>query len=499
MSDLFNNLFIFEMANNHQGDVKHGLRIIQAMGKIARKYKVTGAIKFQYRELDTFIHPDYVTRSDVKHIPRFLSTRLTKDQFARLAQAARDEGLLIVVTPFDEPSVQLCLEHRADILKVASCSVTDWPLLAAIANTGKPVIASTGGATLQDIDKMVSFFTHRQVSLAVLHCVSLYPTPNDNLHLGFIERLRYRYPHLTIGYSGHEAPDNLDVVKVAVAAGAKILERHVGVETDTIKLNAYSMTPDQTDAWVNSALIARTIFGNDGEKLITQAEVDSLLSLQRGVYARCAIPKGSTITPENVYFAMPCQAGQLTSGQLGQYRTQWTASKDYESNEAIFEERSGRDTIGVIREMIHEAKGLLGEARIVFGSQYEIELSHHYGMENFRQTGALIVNLINREYCKKLVIMLPQQRHPNHRHRIKEETFHLLWGDLEITLNDRVIHMQAGDMLLIERGAWHSFTTKRGAIIEEVSTTHIKGDSEYEDEAISQKDILERKTILEDW
>ena len=79
MSEFFKDLFVFEMANNHQGSVEHGLKIIRAMAKLTRQYRIKGAIKFQYRDLDTYIHPDFRARTDVKHIPRFLSTRLTRN------------------------------------------------------------------------------------------------------------------------------------------------------------------------------------------------------------------------------------------------------------------------------------------------------------------------------------------------------------------------------------------------------------------------------------
>src|SRR5262249_51911374 len=181
-------LFIFEMANNHQGDVEHGLRIISEMGQIAGRYGVRAAVKLQYRQLDTFIHPDYVTRTDLKHIPRFLQTRLAAREFRRLVTAIRHAGLLAVVTPFDEPSVELALEHEVDILKVASCSALDWPLLEAMAVAGRPLICSTGGKSIHDVDKIVSFFDHRYVKdLALLHCVGLYPTPNAQVQMRFMQ------------------------------------------------------------------------------------------------------------------------------------------------------------------------------------------------------------------------------------------------------------------------------------------------------------------------
>ena len=80
-------LFVFEMANNHQGDVEHGLRIISEMGQIAGRHGVRAAVKLQYRDLDTFIHPEYAARTDIKHIPRFQSTRLAGRDFRRLVSA----------------------------------------------------------------------------------------------------------------------------------------------------------------------------------------------------------------------------------------------------------------------------------------------------------------------------------------------------------------------------------------------------------------------------
>jgi sialic acid synthase SpsE/quercetin dioxygenase-like cupin family protein len=499
VSELFQDLFVFEMANNHQGSVEHGLRIIKAMGKIARKHGVRAGMKFQYRDLDTFIHPDYRDRDDVKHIPRFLSTRLTDREFLTLIQAVRDEGLITVVTPFDEPSVGVCLDHGVQILKVASCSATDWPLLETIADAKKPMIVSTGGLPIYEIDKVYSFLTHREADFALMHCVAVYPTPNDRLQLDFIERMIRRYPKVPVGYSGHEAPDNLDPVKIAVSKGATILERHVGVPTDAIKLNAYSMTPEQTDAWVLSALRAREVCGGNGiNKQISQEEVDSLLSLKRGVFAARDLKKGEDIKREDVFFAMPCLEDQLTSGEFGRYRTTWIASKDYPRNAPIFEYQQP-DLISTTRSIVHDAKGMLYEARIEIGDDFEIELSHHYGLEHFRQTGALIITLINREYCKKLVVMLANQQHPKHCHELKEETFQLLWGDLEVHLDGNVVQMEPGDKMLVERGKWHSFSSRNGAIFEEISTTHVRGDSFYEDEQISQLDPMQRKTALEDW
>jgi sialic acid synthase SpsE/quercetin dioxygenase-like cupin family protein len=489
-------LFIFELANNHQGDVRHGRRIIDEMAKIARQFGIRAAVKLQYRNLATFIHPAFRT-GEHKHIKRFLSTELSKENYATLTEAIRDAGLVTICTPFDEESVDDIVNHGIEIVKVASCSANDWPLLQRIVDARKPVICSTGGLRLDEIDQVVNFFTHRHVQdFSILHCVGIYPTQNRGVQLNFMDTLKRRYHWLDVGYSGHEAPDNLDVVKVAVAKGAKILERHVGVATDTIKLNAYSMDPAQTARWVESALLAAEIGGAaDGTKVIAQEEVDSLLSLRRGTFARDAVAAGETLTRDKVFFAMPCADGQTTSSE---YQDSMVAAVPLAANAPVTERRA-RTLANQLRSLIHQAKGMLHEAQIAIGDKFTIEMSHHYGAEKFREHGALIVNLINREYCKKLIILLPGQRHPVHRHMKKEETFQLLHGDLEVNLNGVAHRVGRGGLLLVERGSWHSFGTVNGCIFEEVSTTHVLGDSYYEDPKIAALDPMQRKTILSMW
>jgi len=493
----FTDLFIFEMANSHQGSVEHGIDIIKAMSRIARKYNIKAAVKLQYRNLDTFIHPDYKERTDIKHIPRFMSTRLNFDQFTQLVDAIHEEGLIAISTPFDEASVEWCMDQGIDIIKVASCSSLDWPLLTQIAATHKPVIISTGGKTLSDIDKLYNFFIHKGTEFAFLHCVAEYPAPREHLQLDFIDRMNRRYPEVTIGYSGHENPDDIIVPMLATSKGAKIFERHVGLPTETISLNNYSMNPEQTDRFVKAVLDAKLICETKKEdgKYISQEEIDSLNSLMRGVYLNKVVKKGDVITKEDVFFAMPCQEKQTNSGE---FSDGIIAGKDYEVNEGLQEKKVITD-IGLVRNVVHDAKGMLYEAGIALGSEFEVELSHHYGMKHFRQNGAIIISIINREYCKKLLVILPGQKHPIHMHKVKEETFQLLYGDLTVNIEGRDRCMKPGEIQTVLRGEKHSFTSNKGAIFEEISTTHIKNDSYYEDPKIRNLDPIERKTILKNW
>jgi sialic acid synthase SpsE/quercetin dioxygenase-like cupin family protein len=493
----FDNLFIFEMANSHQGSVEHGIDIIKAMSRITRKYNVKAAVKLQFRNLDTFIHPDYKDRTDVKHIPRFMGTRLDYDQFNQLVEAIHDEDMIAISTPFDEDGVDWCMDMGIDIIKVASCSAMDWPLLTKIVFTHKPVIISTGGKTLSDIDKLYNFFTHKKCEFAFLHCIAEYPAPKERLQLDFINRMKRRYPDVTIGYSGHEDPDDNIVPMLAVAKGAKILERHVGLPTDTIKLNAYSMNPEQADRWVKAVLDARMICGmkRENTKYVSQDEMDSLRSLMRGVYLKRDIKQSEPISGEDVFFAMPLTPKQMTSGE---FTEGIIASKDYSANSPLQEKKVITD-MNLVRSVVHDAKGMLYEAGIALGNKFDIELSHHYGMKHFRQVGAIIISIVNREYCKKLLIILPGQKHPVHMHKEKEETFQLLYGDLEINIDGVERTLKPGDIQTVLRGTNHSFTSVKGAIFEEISTTHVMNDSYYEDPVIRSLSTEERKTILKKW
>ena len=495
MADQFNNLVIFELANNHHGSIEHAKYIIAKLGEAAAQRKINAAIKLQYRDLDTIIHPDYVGRADVKHIPRFLSTRLSQDEFKYLAEFIRTSDLHAVCTPFDEISVKLCLEHDIEILKVASCSANDWPLLEQIASAGKPVIISTGGQQFSGIDNIYNFFTHRHCDFALLHCVSLYPPQNSQIQLNVIDKMRRRYPNISIGWSGHENPSDFLVTQMAIAKGATILERHVGHAADKISLNAYSTEVDNIELWLDAILMAQKICGDANEKIIEKSELISLKELARGSYCAKPILKGEIITPNKVFFAMPCQDGQTTSSE---YLPTMIASKDYTPNEPLFEHRPLSDIVNM-RSDIHDIKSMLYEANVVIPNNFDLELSHHYGIGRFREIGAAIINIVNRQYCKKIIAVLPNQKHPMHFHKAKEETFQVLNGILTLATGSNTFDISAGSIFTIMPGEKHAFTSEKGCIFEEISTTHIKDDSYYCDPLIAATDVMQRKTILKEW
>lgn len=493
----FNDLFIFEMANNHQGSVAHGKAIIQAMGKIVKKHGLKAAIKFQFRDLPTFIHPKHKKKSDNKHVPRFVSTALVERDFKALIDEAKKQGLIVMATPFDEKSVDMAERLDVEILKVASCSATDFPLLAKIADAHKPTIVSFGGVSLKRIDDVVTFLDHRYVHFAIQHCVSIYPTPTEKLQLEQIAVLKRRFPSLTVGFSTHEGPENTENIQMAYARGARMYEKHVGIATDKIKLNAYSTTPEQTEAWVAALLRAKAAMGSE-EKVLDAQEQADLATLMRGVFAKKPIKKGQVIKASDMYFAFPIEEGQLPSGR---FIEGLKADRAYKKDQAVSANVrvDGFDKKHTVYQAIHAVKGMLNEAGVPITPEFQVELSHHYGLDNFDKYGAIIIDCINREYCKKIIVQLPGQTHPNHHHLKKEEAFHILAGVVEMDIDGRRKTLRAGDVQVIQRGQKHRFWTETGAIFEEISTTHFNDDSLYEDPKIAKMAREDRKTKLTNW
>ena len=491
-------LFILEMANNHMGDVAHGLKLVKAFGEVCRKYPYQFAFKLQYRDLDTFIHPDMQGRDDVKYIKRFSETRLTRQDFDVLVATIKAEGFLSMATPFDEASVTLIESQQLDLIKVASCSFGDWPLLERIAQTSKPIIASTAGASLETIDSVVSFFSHRQKTFAILHCVGEYPTPDDHMQLSQIDFMRARYPNIRIGFSTHENPDNIDIVKLAIAKNVNIFEKHVGLATEQYPLNAYSASPQQLDAWLQSAQYAMTICGEGYvRKIDNSLEAASLRALQRGVFAKNAVEKGKQLTIDDIYFAFPPEQGQYTANDWSKY-SQFVTVKDILPNQAVTPENTSRtETREKVFAIVQRINQFLKESRVVVPGSAELDISHHYGLDQFDEVGLTLITVVNREYCKKLLVSLPGQRHPEQWHDIKEETFHVLYGEVELCLDGKEQTYRPGDVVTVEPGTRHAWVSKTGAVIEEISTTHVVGDSFYTDEVIMANPV--RKTSLTYW
>jgi N-acetylneuraminate synthase len=317
-ADIFEDLFVLEMANNHLGKLERGLAIVSQFSKIIRFNNVRAAIKIQLRDVNTLIHADYRQRSDIRYIKKTLQTAMSTDDYTTLITAVRKAGAIPCATPFDESSVDLCVTLGVHIIKLASSDLNDWFLIEKIAKTRKPVIASTGGSSLKDIDDLVTFFENRNIPLAINHCVSLYPTEDSELEMNQIDFLRDRYPHVTVGFSSHEYHSWDASMYMAYAKGARTFERHIDIEDDGVKISPYCSTPAQIDTWFKAFRKAKEMSGGGPQtkRIPPVAEIKYLDALVRGIYAKRDLPAGTPLSEDDVYLAIPLLKGQMSCREL---------------------------------------------------------------------------------------------------------------------------------------------------------------------------------------
>jgi sialic acid synthase SpsE len=317
-ADIFDELFVLEMANNHLGDVQRGLKIITAYSRIVRFNNVRAAIKLQIRDVENFIHKDFRHRADIRYVKKTVDTQMSLDDFSTLVRAIRQGGCIPMATPFDEKSVDHCCDLGVQILKLASSDVNDWLLIERIAKTKKPVVVSTGGSSLKDIDDLVVFFENRRIPLAINHCVSIYPSEDRELELNQVDFLRARYPGHVIGFSSHEYHDWSSSMLVAYAKGARTFERHVDVPVEGAAVSPYCSVPEQIDTWFKAFHKAKEMCGSPGssKRIPPQKEIAYLDALVRGVYAKHDLSEGHALSDEDVYLAIPLQKGQISCREL---------------------------------------------------------------------------------------------------------------------------------------------------------------------------------------
>ena len=336
--EIFENLFVLELANNHWGSVERGLKIIRDFGTIVRYNNIKAAIKLQFRDVDNFIHPEFKGNQESRYIKKTEATKLSKEEFARLIEEVKNVGCIPMSTPFDEASVDLCVDFDLPIIKVASSDMNDWPLLEKIASTRKPVIISTGGASEKDLDDVVHFFEKRDIALAINHCVSLYPSEDDELNLNQIDYLKNRFPNHVIGLSTHEYHDWHSSLLISYGKGARSWERHIDINYEGIPVSNYCTLPEQADEWFKAFHKAVEMCGgsSDSRRVISKKETEYLDALVRGAYARHDLEPGYVLNAntfsKDFYLAIPLLKGQLSCREVmnGEKLT-----KSIKANEAL--------------------------------------------------------------------------------------------------------------------------------------------------------------------
>ncbi|WP_440911622.1 N-acetylneuraminate synthase family protein, partial [Candidatus Pelagibacter sp.] len=501
-------LVILEIANNHMGDLSHAKNIIDKYFNIIKKYKrnLQFAVKFQFRDIKTYIHKDYLKKPNHKYVARFFDTQLNESEWKRLIKYAKRK-FLIICTPFDEVSVKNIVKYNFDFLKIASCSMDEWPLLEYIAKFAKKkkIIASLGGGDEQSIRNIISFFSSekRKLNAKFLYCVAKYPTEPENLNLSYFLHLRKIYGDKLLGFSTHERTDETLSASIAYAMGARIFEKHVAIETKKYKKNAYSVDILQFERWLENLNNTILRFGSvKNREIFLNKEKKNLLVFKRGVFLKSGTykKKNSKLHEKDYYFAFPAKKGQLLSNDISKFKEfEFINSKPVTG--AVKKKDliviSKRIKVEEIRDKINE---LIEISNVIVAKNTKLEISHHYGLEKFYQYGLTMTTIHNSKYCKKLLFLLPKQIHPEQYHKIKQETFFVLYGKIKLEITENKIKktkfLSEGDIYTIKAGAIHKFNciSKIGAVIEELSTTHAKADSFYVDEKITKNKF--RKTFV---
>ena len=227
VGDGFPTYLIAEIGINHNGSIENAFRLID-------NAKAAGfdAVKFQKRTLEVVYSQEELatpresvfgkTNGDLKKGLEF-----SEDQYQEIDAHCRQVGIQWFASPWDEASVDFLENFQVVTHKIASASLTDRGLLERLATTGKPLFLSTGMSSIDQIEKAVSLLDNE--NLVLLHTVSTYPAVDSDLNLSAIETLRERFPHIPIGYSGHEVGVLPSLIAVA-KFGAVCVERHITLD-----------------------------------------------------------------------------------------------------------------------------------------------------------------------------------------------------------------------------------------------------------------------------
>jgi N-acetylneuraminate synthase len=296
---------IAEIGNNHNGDFDRAIALVDAAVAAG-----ADCAKFQMRKLDEVYRASSLSGKDddlaVEYTLDLLRRfELTTEQQRRVAAYCASKNIQYLCTPWDASSVATLETFGVQAYKVASADLTNLPLLAKLAATGKTLIVSTGMSTSDEIRAAAKFLDDRTAPYVLLHCQSTYPAALHNIHLRFMETLREIHPF--VGYSGHER--GIAVSIGAVAMGAILIERHITLDREMEGPDhAASLEPDEFKALVSGI---RDLEAARGEKLaeraLSQGELINRENLAKSLVAARDIPAGTVVAETDVAVKSPGQ------------------------------------------------------------------------------------------------------------------------------------------------------------------------------------------------
>ena len=295
---------IAEMSGNHNQSLERALAIVDAAADAG-----ADAIKLQTYTADTMTLPGAFIIEDDNSLWKGRELYdLYKEAYTPwewhqpIFCRAKERGMIAFSSPFDETAVDFLEELGATLYKIASFENTDHPLLRKVAATGKPVIMSTGAATVQEVAEGVQVLREAGCrELLLLKCTSTYPATPENTNLLTIPHMRELY-RVQVGLSDHTM--GIGAAVAAVALGATVIEKHFTLSrADGGVDSAFSLEPEELRALVVETERARLALGRV-QYGVQKAEEKSRL-FKRSVYAAKDIAPGEELTKENIRVIRP--------------------------------------------------------------------------------------------------------------------------------------------------------------------------------------------------
>ena len=297
--------FIAEIGLNHNGSIDIVKKLIlEAVNSGA------DAVKLQKRDVENLATREVLDKKDDR-FPEFGTTyreirehlEFNKDEYQEIKQFCNNQSIDFLCTAFDINSAKFLIDLDIDFFKVASHSVTHIPLIEFLAKKRIPIILSTGMSELEDIDLAYKIFKKNDTKLILLHCVSSYPTPDDELNLNIINTLKSRYPDCHIGYSGHEI--GYIPTLAAVAKGARLVERHITLDKKMLGFDhSLSIVPSELKEMIENIRRIETFMGTS-EKKVTEVELFKKNQYNVSMVANRDLKQGETLSYEDVIFKNP--------------------------------------------------------------------------------------------------------------------------------------------------------------------------------------------------
>jgi N,N'-diacetyllegionaminate synthase len=298
---------VAEIGSNHNGDMTLCRGIIRAAkeaGADAAKFQswsktsLVGQAEFERNTKYAKQDPSALTLEQA--VERY---QLTPAQHREMADFCRDVGITFLSSCFSAEEVDLLESLGVPAFKIASMDVNHWPLLEYVARTGKPIILSTGMATLGEIEAALGVIRRGGGGpVILLHCVSIYPCPAPDVNLRNIPTLRTAF-NVPVGLSDHSLGNAIPLASVAL--GACLIEKHFTVDK-RLEGWDHGISADPADL---SELVrgAREVFEALGrpERIVGDAELEKRKVFRRRMVARRPLRKGERLTPEDIDFKRP--------------------------------------------------------------------------------------------------------------------------------------------------------------------------------------------------